>query len=618
MLNKSLFFILLILLSFKLSAQTVDIEIEIEGVKNDFLDNVQTYFSLEQQITDSGVLYSHILQLHGNVLPYITLEQQKTHPRLSKRRIKRLHKQAVAEIKKSLQPFGYYRVEVSSQLTPPSEENDAWLAHYSITLGEAIRIQALDIQINGEAEDDQAFTKLLADFPQKVGDVLNHPNYEQSKTILSQLAEERGYFDAKFNKHSIEIDEQAYAVTIRLYFDSGPRYRFGVVTFQQNIFETSVLKRFLSFKAGDFYTGHALLAFKNALLNSDYFENVKIDMPHSTDSSDVHLPVVVLLKPRKPNKYSASIGYGTDTGVRGGLGWERRYANRYGHSISSDVEASEIRESTTVRYTIPMGEHIGEFINITAGYKDESPDTSDSKLLLLGIRKHQPRFFLGSNINEIIGLEYRDDRYNVGSDSGHSRLLMPSISWSYMKADDRIYTKQGYKIQLEFRGALSEVVSNTSFWQTRLNGTLIFPLLKKGRLILRGEGGYSDISLLDGNFHELPPSIRFFAGGDRSVRGYDYQALGPLNDDEEVIGGKHLLVGSIEYEYKLFNLEKWSIAAFWDGGNAFNGLSEPLKQGGGMGIRWLSPIGLIRIDVAAALSEVGTPLRLHINIGPDL
>ncbi len=612
---KKLLFIVFILLS--QSVQSVQIEIEIEGVKNELLENVQAYLNFEEQKTPSGLPYNHIIDLHKNVRAYLSLEQQKDHPRLSKSRIRRLHKQAPAEIKKALLPFGYYRATVTSSLSRPKIEEIECTAKYIVTLGESLKID-LDIQITGEAKTDDFFNNLLDDFPVKKGDTLNHPNYERAKTVLRNLAEERGYFNAKFSKHEIEIDEQDYKATIRLYFNSGKRYRFGEVIFKQDFFEESFLRRFLNFKSGDFYTEYALLSFKNALLNADYFDNAEIDMPRSSSSGNVYLPINVTLHPRKPNKWTTGIGYGTDTGVRGSLGYERRYVNRYGHSLSAKTEVSEIRHSAIVEYTIPRGKQRGEFLSFNLGYKDESPETSDSKLFLLGVRKHQPRRFLGSKISEVVGLEYRDDRYAVGSDIGHSRLLMPHISWIYMKADDRIYTRRGYKIQLELRGALSQIVSNTSFWQTHINSTLILPLLKRGRLITRGDIGYSDISLLNGNFQDLPPSIRFFAGGDRSVRGYDYQSLGPINAENQVIGGKNLLVGSIEYEHKIWGLEKWSLAAFWDIGNALNGLSQPLKQGAGVGIRWLSPVGLIRLDVAAALSEPDQPLRLHITIGPDL
>ncbi len=565
------------------------IQIQIEGVKDKLLDNVRAYLSLEQQ---------------------------KNHPRLSASRIRRLHKQALVEIKQALQPFGYYKVKVTGDLTQSATDQSVWQAQYVIELEEPLKVQAIDVHIDGDAEQDEVFQKLLNKFPIKVGDVLNHSQYEKGKRSLRQLAEERGYFDAQLTQHEIQFDEQAYTARIVLKLDSKKRYRFGKVIFQQDWFKESLLQRFLTFQPGDFYTGTALLTFKNVLTNSDYFERVEVEMERATATADLQIPVKVILEPRKRNKYAFGIGYGTDTGVRGSIEWKRRYINRYGHQLTSKIELSEIRQSITSRYHIPIGQTVDEFLTITAGYRDESTDTSDSELLLLGISKHHARNLFNKKLSEVIGIEYRDEKYTIGSDAGHAKLLMPYINWGYVKADNRIYTLRGYKIQLGVRGTLDNIGSNVAFLQTHLNVIFIRQLLEKGRIIARGDLGYTSIGLLDGEFNQLPPSIRFFAGGDRSIRGYDYQAVGPKNQEGQVLGGKNLLVGSLEYEHKI--LEKWSIAAFYDAGNAFNDFSEPLKHGAGIGVRWQSPVGLIRIDVAAALREEGYPLRLHITVGPDL
>ncbi|MDM8559238.1 autotransporter assembly complex family protein [Candidatus Parabeggiatoa sp. HSG14] len=592
----SLVFLLLLSLCHSLSAAHITVQISIDGVKGELLKNV---------------------------LAYLSLEQQKTHPRLSVKRIQRLHKQAPKEIQRALQPFGYYQVNITSELKRPQNGQIAWQAHYLINLGEPLKIKEVDIRINGDAKDDSVFQKQIENFPVKNGETLNHPNYEKGKRLLRNLAEERGYFESKFTRNEIHFDEQAYTARILLSFDTGQRYRFGEVSFKKNFFNKSLLERFLTFEKGSFYTGNALLAFKNALTYSDYFDVVEVEMMRSSVTDDLFIPVEVTLERRKPNKYMAGIGYGTDTGVRGSLEWKRRYINPYGHRFSAKAELSEIRRSMTARYEIPTKKrskslsNIDNFFAITAGYKDEHTDTSESEILLLGVSQHHSRRIL-SNIplSEVIGIEYRDEKYTIGSDSGHAKMLMPHINWSYVKADNRIYTLRGHKIELGVQGALSNVGSNVSFLQTRLNTTLIRKVLDSGRIIARGNLGYSSISLLDGEFHDLPPSIRFFAGGDRSVRGYDYQTLGPKNLEGQVIGGKNLLVGSLEYEHKI--LEKWSLAIFYDVGNAFNDFSETLKQGTGLGVRWQSPVGLVRVDVATALSEENYPLRLHITVGPDL
>jgi translocation and assembly module TamA len=565
-------------------------------------------------------------ELRKNVLASISIEQEKTHPRLSPGQIRRLHKKAPEEIKRALQAFGYYKVKVEGELIKPSHKVDfeayeqvyLFKAKYHINLGPALKLKLVKITINGEAKKDSVFKKVLANLPLKPGDTLIHANYEKAKSILHNLAEERGYFDAVLTEHKILIDEQAYTASIILSFDSKKRYRFGEVSFTKGLFDESLLRRFLTFKKGDFYTSRALLALKNALDGSLYFKEVTVNIPNASNRSqdNLYLPVNVKLKLRKRNKYGIGIGYGTDTGVRGSLEWEQRYINSYGHSFSVRTELSQVRKSATARYYIPRGLNVKKYLTITAGYKDESTDTSESELLKLAINYHQPIKLFGSQIDQVLSLEYQDEKYTVGSDSGHARLLMPHLSLSYLKTDNPIYTRRGHKIQWDTRGALANVGSNTSFWQTSLSATFIYPIFKRGRIIARGDSGYSDVSLVDGDFHELPPSIRFFAGGDQSVRGYDYQELGPKNENGQVIGGKYLLVGSLEYEYRI--LEKWSLAAFYDIGNAFNGTSEPLKEGVGVGVRWHTPIGLIRVDVAAALSKPDHPLRLHIRIGPDL
>jgi translocation and assembly module TamA len=113
----------------------------------------------------------------------------------------------------------------------------------------------------------------------------------------------------------------------------------------------------------------------------------------------------------------------------------------------------------------------------------------------------------------------------------------------------------------------------------------------------------------------LPSSIRFFAGGSQSVRGYAYESLGPEDKDGDVVGGRHLLTGSVEFEH-YFN-DNWGMAVFLDTGNAIDNLSDKLEQGAGFGLRWKSPVGPVRIDLANSISR-GKNWRLNVSIGPDL
>ncbi|OQW93791.1 MAG: hypothetical protein BWK79_09290 [Beggiatoa sp. IS2] len=560
-------------------------------------------------------------RLLNNVRAYLSLEQQKEHPRLSAIRVKRLHQQAPEEIKKALQPFGYYQVEVTTatltSTLPENAKNNVWKAHYVIKLGQPTIIHHLTVKIEGVGEQDEKFRQLLTQFPIKIGAVFDSTQYEKSKQQLQIIAAERGYFDAQLRQHQVRVDSENHQADIRLIFDTGSRYRFGKVHFQQETFVEPLLQRFLTFQPGDFYSTKELFTFKNALAESGYFNNVDIETRYADATDDRQVPIEVKLDLRPASRYSFAIGYGTDTGARGSLGWERRRINRYGHIFKAEAQLSEIRTSAVARYLIPFGHQPLDYLTLTTLYKDETTQTRSSEILSMAVSQSYSRHWFNlPPFREVIGIEYRDERYSIGSDQGHAKLLMPSIDWSYTQVDDYLYPLHGHKIQWLARGALDSIGSNASFIQTHLNATVIRQFGQKGRIIARGEIGYTEIALTNGEFNELPPSIRFFAGGDRSVRGYDYETLGPRNVEGQNIGGRNLLVGSLEYEHRI--IEKWSVATFIDVGNAFNGLSESLKQGAGLGLRWQSPVGLIRVDLAAALSEPGYPLRLHLTIGPDL
>ena len=117
-------------------------------------------------------------------------------------------------------------------------------------------------------------------------------------------------------------------------------------------------------------------------------------------------------------------------------------------------------------------------------------------------------------------------------------------------------------------------------------------------------------------FDKIPPSLRFFAGGDQSVRGYSYESLSPENDDGELLGGQHMLTASAEYQRRVTG--NWWGATFVDTGNAFNAWwPEELKTGAGVGIRWISPVGPVRFDIAHPFDNEEDAWRLHFAIGPE-
>ncbi|MFL6199243.1 MAG: autotransporter assembly complex protein TamA [Thermoanaerobaculia bacterium] len=548
--------------------------------------------------------------LRRNVVASLSLEEARDDDDLDEDRIRRLHAKASEEIATALQPFGYYRPGVQSSL---EREGDTWRARYTVEPGPAIKVTRRDLQILGEGAGDSGFRELVRKFPLKEGETLFHPDYEEGKTTLEEYAAENGYLDAAFQTSEIRVDLASYTSEVVLLYDTGPRYRFGPVIFNQDFLNPDLLRGYITWKQGEPLNINELLQAQNALSDSPYFQRVEV-VTRQEQAQGLEVPIEVNLIASRKQRWTAGAGYGTDTGPRGTVGLELRRINRRGHRGLSEARVSEIEKSFSASYQIPGPYPRTDVLTFQVGYADLRPETSRSQSALVGAGLTRAR----GSWREAFGLNFQREDFEVGLDKGVSELLLPQASWNRVKADDRISATSGQRLEFKIRGADEALLSNASFLQAEAEGKLITSFADRFRFISRAQVGYTETD----QFRELPPTMRFFAGGDQSVRGFAYQALGPVDEAGNVIGGKTLLTGSVELEYRILEkwrfLEKWGIAAFYDTGNAMESFSGSLERGAGVGLRWVSPIGPIRADMAWALSEPDRPVRFHLTVGPDL
>lgn len=552
------------------------------------------------------------IEIHGvediiekNIRQFLSIEQQKNHALLSEGRLRHLHRKAATEITQALQPYGYYKPEIKAELSEVKPTQ--WLATYTLNPGPPIPISEFNITLSEEIKNDPEFQTLLEEISLHKGDTFNHIEYEKIKTSLARLAAERGYFQAIFTEHRVEINLKTYDVRIHLNYNGGKRYHFGKVTLNQDVLDPLFLHKYITFKQGDPYSLSDLIDLQQALSDSDYFSSVEVVTEKVAENSD-EVPITVNLAPRNRNRYSIGLGYGTDTGARAKFGWEMPQVNRNGHRLSTEAKVSELGYSVGIQYRVPVLNPRTDQMIYSAGVNNEKTTTSDSTVSTIGASLNNS---LGL-WRQSIALNYQQEEFIVGADQGLSKLLMPSISLSRTWGRNIIYTIDGLRFDIGLRGANTSLLSDNNFLQLQGGLKAISSLGQNNRIIARGKLG----TTWTDDFRQLPSSVRFFAGGAQSVRGYAYQSLGPLDNFGNVIGGRHLMIGSIEFEHSLS--DKWGAAIFYDAGNAYDYIDDKLEHGAGIGFRWKSPIGPVRFDIASAISLPGQPWRLHINIGPDL
>lgn len=514
---------------------------------------------------------------------------------------------AVEQAQKAAQALGYYQAQIDSEV----KRIDKGL-HLVLTVqpGEPVHLRNVTVRIEGPASQLKAFKVPKSD-ALKSGAVLNHGYYDDAKKLIQNQAARYGFFNGRFVTQRLLVDPRAGVADIELVYDSGPRFSLGKVTFSGDApFDEDLLRRMVPFKQDTPYDSELIAELNQAMQSSGYFEGVRVDASPTAAQGQV-IPVDVQLQTRKPRTMGLGVGYSTDVGPRVKANWTRHWVNPQGHSYGIESELSAPRQNVGLFYDIPLDPPLTDKLRFAGGYQyEEIADTDSlSKLLTVGPEWHSK---LPSGWERVISLKWQREEYRLGNDEGLSTLLMPGISYSYLRSDNRIDPHNGYRLQFESEVAKEGLGSDANV----LHGTALIKGLTTIAQNHRFLGRLQVGGTATNGYKSIPPSLRFFAGGDQSVRGYDYQSLSPENSDGDKIGGRYMIAGSAEYQYSI--AEKWRVAAFVDQGNSFNSLDFPsLKTGVGIGVRWVSPVGPLRLDLARGLDDDGG-IRLHFSMGPEL
>ncbi len=556
------------------------VALELIGVEGDLADNVRAHVSITTKPCNTSSAY-----------------------------LKVLGKRAEGEALEALQAFGYYAPKITSDVVVGTE---CPLARIVVDRGAAVLLRTIDLEIRGPGSDDQEFNERLQAIKLEPGDQLDHGEYTKAKRLIKSVALERGYLDGTFLRRELKVDPIHLAADITLIFATGPRYSLGEVDIEQtpNFIDETVVRRFIEDPSGAPYTAAAVGSLHRALSHSNYFHSIEV-RPRLSAPLGETIPVDIKLTPRDRHAFNAGIGASTDEGIRGRVGYQNRRVNRRGHQFDFNVNASLIEQEFSSAYRIPLTHPTDEWLTAQIGVRRRDVDAFETTEAQLMVSETKRRLW---GWMETRFVELSRENYTLSGTNEVSNFLAPGINWHRTVANHDLFPTRGYDIDFELKGAAEAVVSDTSFARALLNLTTIYGLPFDSRALLRASLGAIWVDA----FRALPPSARFFVGGDNSLRGYDIDSRGPVDANNEVIGGTYLAVASAELEH--YFTAAWGAAVFVDIGNAFggDGSSSGLLTGAGIGLRWRSPVGPMRLDIAHPLDEASDAFRIHLRIGPDL
>jgi translocation and assembly module TamA len=519
-----------------------------------------------------------------------------------------LVRRAEGEALTAMRALGYYHARAEVRM---ARTGDCPAATVDVEPGVRMRVGQVEVRISGAARQDGEFMAALRDLPIATGQGLDHGRYGATRQHLEQVALERGYLDGRFVLSELRVDPARNVASAHFEFASGERYRIGDIRIRQEpqALREPLIRRFLEFTPDEPYEGDIIGRFYTALAESGYFDTIEV-RPLLSAAEGQRVPIEVRLTPRKQHRYAAGLGVSSDAGIRSRFDYTNQRLGPHGHRLNATMRASLIEQRLSGEYRMPRRHPTTEWLSLQAGVRREEVATFDTVEGRIGAAETRKRPW---DFIETRFVDLTRQAFDIGADSRNSTLLIPGLRWNKTATDDALYPTRGYTLAFEVRGAADALLSDVNFVRSLVSARLIRSLPLASRLLLRVDGGASWVD----HFERLPPSERFFAGGDVSIRGYDYQDLGPEDAAGDVIGGRYLGVVSFELEKALS--DRWGVATFVDMGNAFggDGSATGIKVGIGAGLRWRSPVGPARIDLAHPLDD-DTLVRVHLRIGPDL
>ncbi|OOF26857.1 hypothetical protein BZJ19_03865 [Salinivibrio proteolyticus] len=566
--NIRLFPLFAIAISVMSSIAHAEVDIDIEGLDGIAQDNVETYLAAIAPEERDG----------------------------SYRFIARVEQ----DVRKALQAVGFYQPKITMRM-----DGDATL-EVKVDPGKPVRLAQVDVVFSGEAGMDDDFHALKADGPQP-GAILNHGDYESLKSQIQSLAVKKGYFDGRFTQTRLEVSPTRQQAFIRLHFASGKRYHFGAIRYQGSQIQLQRLDTLRGFSPGDPYQVSALGEFNQALANTGWFSSalVQADME---EAEDTEVPIKVTLTPEARNKFETGVGYSTDIGPRLKFNWRKPWYNSRGHSITTSLAISEPEQTLTSTYKVPLEDVSREYYQVQLGLQNTEQRDTSSLEVSTSISRH---WLYDTGWQRSVSLRWLYEDYTQGQDEDSVSVVLPGINFTRTRARGGLMPHWGDKQSITLEAADPVWLSDISLVRLQGRSAWIRSLNKNHRGLLRVDGG----ALISEEFSEAPPSLRFFAGGDNSIRGYGYETVSPVDDSGQLSGARYMLTGTLEYQYRLGG--NWWWALFADGGDAWtHNLSW--KRAAGTGIRWSSPVGPIRLDVARGFDNDDDDFRIHLTLGPEL
>ncbi|MEL6368821.1 MAG: POTRA domain-containing protein, partial [Pseudomonadota bacterium] len=416
-------------------------------------------------VASARVTYSELeVALRENVSVYLTLERLGCD--VSAADIDRGLAAAPGQISEALQALGYYTPTIQFRR---EQAADCWVVFVDLKPGPRVTYSDIDISMVGDAADDPVVRARLNALPLRSGVALDHGAYTDAKRGLKRLLASRGYLEAELETSKLEVSVDSLQADVIWVVVSGPRYRIGEISIQQEAFDDALVRRFITLKSGNFFDRSALQRQQRALQSSALIATASVNA--DTESSrGKTVPVSIVIEPVERIGYFTGVGVSTDRGPRVRAGYRNRRVNDKGHQVDVDLRASPVLSEASARYRRPLANPLVEWESYQWAASAERTDTSESDVAQVGWERIR---VLDNGWIATYGLQASQTEFVVAGSEDSTTLLMPVAGFSRRQADSDTNPRSGYATDFNFRIASESAFSTTSFFQAYVRQTYL-------------------------------------------------------------------------------------------------------------------------------------------------
>lgn len=517
-----------------------------------------------------------------------TVDSGKTYTSLTPAR--RVAKRDAETMRQALIAAGYYAASVEPDLT---RQDNTIETRYVVEAGPLFSIQAHRI----EYADRQNAAR-----PMSFSDIGVETTHEATGTALKQLQDalidhlrNHGFPEAIASARTVDADFSSHTGVARFRVTSGPHAAYGSVEITGNK-KTSAnyIRAYRPYQDGAEVSAKELTAYQSALSKTGLFNSVSVAA--GVPDPEGIAPVLVSVTESKRRTVGAGTSFSTDIGVGVTAFWEDRNFRGKGDKVRAEVDVAALKQSLGLGYEKPIPRLPGRW-GVDTLFQNENTDAYNAQTIKLGGGLTRKAKRDGLELSAKAQYSFSTITDADGIKENFSSAAFPLLA-VYNTENDALNPTAGHRARL----AVTPFLGTVSFTQAELSGA--------SRRAFGGE----DQFLLAGRIHlgaslgvsgsNIPATERFFAGGGGSVRGFGYQLAGPLNDSGTPIGGASLAEINTEARYQI--RESFQLAAFVDAGSVFDNstpsFSGDIPVGAGVGVRYFTPVGPIRVDVATPLN----------------